>query len=239
MLIIAALIIIGSGLTVFFMMRNKKRDGNQQAVRKRGFKEPFLRDDIDNESHDEDVLTTKKIKDDKALGLAKAEEEVAPSETTAANTAQQTIAKTKFVAFHLIAENEYPYNGYELMQTMLSSGLRFGNKKIFHFHHRENISELVLFSVASINEPGTFDLASMGSYTCPGLTLFMVVEGHKAPVLAFDKLVQTVRQLHEDLGGELLDHKHEPLNMDKVAVLRKKLKAECQPHETSDMFVES
>jgi cell division protein ZipA len=63
----------------------------------------------------------------------------------------------------------------------------------------------VQFSVASILEPGSFDLDSMASDELPGLCFFMSLPGPSNPVKAFNYMVETAQCVVKNLGGELLD----------------------------------
>lgn len=123
-------------------------------------------------------------------------------------------AKKHFIAIRLMALKNTSYVGYELMQALLSAGLRYGSHNIFHYHEETTEgSEKILFSLASAVEPGTFELSQMGSITCPGLTLFMEYSSNSEtnPLNSLTLMLDTARQLSEDLGGQLFTDKLKPL----------------------------
>src|SRR5271156_1565457 len=47
-----------------------------------------------------------------------------------------------------------PYGGYELLQSLLSCGLRFGEQNIFHRYEQRMGQAVVLFSVAAATHNG-------------------------------------------------------------------------------------
>ncbi len=58
-----------------------------------------------------------------------------------------------------------------------------------------------MFSVASLREPGTFDLEAMATTQYPGVALFVVLPGPAAAADAIDEMVFTARALAAQLGG--------------------------------------
>lgn len=125
-----------------------------------------------------------------------------------------------YVAIQLLAPENYPYTGYELLQALLANGMRFGHRQIFHRHETKSGQGDVLFSLASVAKPGTFDLTKMGGFSCPGLAMFMLVGEVADPLAAFDLMLETANALMDDLGGELCDERHQPLSADKIADIR-------------------
>lgn len=121
-----------------------------------------------------------------------------------------------FLSLYVMARPGQFFQGYELLQSLLACGLRHGQMDIFHFYEQQQGETKILFSVASAHKPGTFNLAEMGQYRCPGLSLFFSVEPQADPNDVFDKMLDTARQLAEDLEGELLDQHRKPLTEDSM-----------------------
>lgn len=120
------------------------------------------------------------------------------------------------IALRLIAEKDNSYNGYELLQALLANGFRFGKMDIFHRHENMHGQGKVLFSLASVSEPGTFDVHNMGGISCEGLTIFMRFTDHEEPSKILDTMLETSRALADDLGGELWDDKNLPLDKSSI-----------------------
>ncbi|MCH9644834.1 MAG: cell division protein ZipA C-terminal FtsZ-binding domain-containing protein [Gammaproteobacteria bacterium] len=125
------------------------------------------------------------------------------------------IGERKLIVFYLRAEEGRPYAGYELLQSLLSADLRFGDMDIFH--HAGG------FSLASITPPGTFDMDKMGSFSCTGLSLFLSLESCEDPLTSFQSMLHTADQLVQDLGGKVLDEGQNLLTEEKVLQLYQEL----------------
>lgn len=127
------------------------------------------------------------------------------------------------IALHLLASPAHPYRGYELLQAILTAGLRHGKWNIFHRHEEISGRGPIIFSLASTVEPGTFDLAKISSFSTPGLTLFMRITDTPNPSQAFEKLLTAAQQLAGELGGEVCDERRLPLNNHKISQWRSQL----------------
>ncbi|WP_051686952.1 cell division protein ZipA [Microbulbifer sp. HZ11] len=97
------------------------------------------------------------------------------------------------------------FEGNDLLRVLLSSGLRFGEMNIFHYHCGEAGEGPALFSLANIVVPGTFDMSEMEDFTTPGVSLFLALPAEVEALKAFDTLLSTARYIAEQLGGELKD----------------------------------
>ena len=177
-------------------------------------------------------------KDDQdPLGLKvteKKSESVASSSAPAKKTnAQQSDC---VIVLYLMAPEGMAYAGYELLQALLSAGLRYGQHRIFHRHtHKDGRGE-ILFHCASALSPGTFDLTQMGSFSCSGLSLFFSAASVADPLATFDCLLETVDQLSEDLGGQVLDEKRELFTKEKMIQYRQKIRMFENNKTTADLF---
>jgi cell division protein ZipA len=104
-----------------------------------------------------------------------------------------------------------------LMAALELHGLAFGRYQVFHRKHADGRS---LFCVASLVEPGTFDLAGMVSQEFRGVTLFAVLPGPMPPLETLDELLATARGLAEELAGMVQDGKGMPMSPQRAAALR-------------------
>lgn len=131
------------------------------------------------------------------------------------------------IILKLVAAEERPYRGYELLQTLSSAGFHYGEMNIFHYYSDQNQSEKKerLFSLASAIEPGTFDLTHIGEILSPGLCLFMSVNPLKNNLDTFELMLETAQILIQDLGGTLCDGQRQALTPDLLAYYRSQLHA--------------
>jgi cell division protein ZipA len=104
-----------------------------------------------------------------------------------------------------------------LMAALELHGLAYGRYQVFHRKHADGRS---LFCVASLIEPGTFDIAEMAHQEFRGITLFAILPGPSEPLETLDELVSTARGLAEELSGMVQDPSGMPLSPQRAAALR-------------------
>ncbi len=128
----------------------------------------------------------------------------------AAKSAKPTPAKTtsgqqQILIMHLMAPKGEVLSGQQLQEAALNVGLRYGELKIFQRHLHEDGSGEVLFSMANLVNPGTFDLKTIDQMTTPGVTLFMALDDIDDPVSAFDIMVESVDSMASVMNLSVLD----------------------------------
>lgn len=105
----------------------------------------------------------------------------------------------------VVAEQDRPFKGPELIQSLVEQGMRHGDMDIFHRHAQANGRGAVQFSLANAFEPGIFDLKKVDDLETRGLALFMTLPGPKKPMKAYDLMVKTAQGITKELGGYVLD----------------------------------
>jgi cell division protein ZipA len=139
------------------------------------------------------------------------------SDRFAAASAPNAAELQRIVTIRVCAVGETRWSGAQLMAALELHGLAFGRYQVFHRKHADGRS---LFCVASLIEPGTFDMAVMGSQEFRGITLFAVLPGPTTPVDTVDELLRTARGLAEELSGMIQDAKGMPMSPQRAASLR-------------------
>lgn len=109
-----------------------------------------------------------------------------------------------------VASNKKYFSGDAIMSAMRSLNLVPGPLDVFYRYdeHQENI----LFTVASMVEPGTFPIQDMSRFTTSGLTLFGRLPAIRAGGEILEDMYETAQQLAAQLDGKLLDSQHQPLS---------------------------
>jgi len=129
-----------------------------------------------------------------------------------------TPPRQKIVALRLVgATANARFAGAELRQALEAEGLVFGR---YHIFHREVDDKQLLFSVASLIEPGSFELHEMSTRELPGVSLFAVLPGAIEGTHVVDELVACGRRLAGRLNGVLQDERRQPLTAVRVMELR-------------------
>jgi cell division protein ZipA len=137
----------------------------------------------------------------------------AASPAQSANLSEQQ----KIVTVRVCAPGEARWSGASLLAALELHGLAYGRYQVFHRRHVDGRS---LFCVASMVEPGTFDVASMSSEEFRGVTLFAVLPGPVEPLLTVDELLGAARGLAQELAGMVQDSNGMPLSPQRAGALR-------------------
>jgi cell division protein ZipA len=104
--------------------------------------------------------------------------------------------------------------------ALRTAGLEHGRYAIFH---RQLGANREGFSVASLTEPGSFDLDHLGDSTIAGLSFFVVLPGQGDPVSRFDAMVETARALSVELTADLFDERGSSWSSQRERYLREEL----------------
>jgi len=136
-------------------------------------------------------------------------------------------ATDRVFALYVRAPAGVPFRGARLRDALEDAGLEYGEMHIFHFIEAREGREQVLFSVANIREPGTFDPAAMDDFTTDGIVLFLQVPGPADAVRAFDVMVETARKLADSLDATVRDATHSVLTKQTISHIREEVIA-CQ-----------
>lgn len=120
--------------------------------------------------------------------------------------------------------------GTKLQEILHEELLTHGKYDVFHRLHGDGQS---VFSIASMVEPGTFDLEKMGETQYPGVTLFAQLPGPVPGMHALNELVACARRLHQSLGGVLQDDRGVPLTVHRVERMRQEVRDFERPPSAS------
>lgn len=161
----------------------------------------------DHDDHD-DIISVRK------LSAATSEEpkiqKTEPENSKASETEQKNQVET--LMMFILAKENRQLAGYELLQTLLSSGLRFGEGHLFHRHQHANGQGPILCSLAAATSTGVFDLQNIGAFSVRGLCLFMHASGNRTiDAERLNIMLETAQQLSEGLNAHLLDESRQPL----------------------------
>lgn len=146
----------------------------------------------------------------------------ADSDAESAGQPAAVDAPQKIVTVRIVAREERSFSGGELILCMRGIGLRHGKFGIFHRYDGSD-EERTIFSVASLIEPGSFDLQNINGQEIPGISLFLVLPGPIESVEAFDMMLSAARVVTQSLDGELLDESGSSLSIQRERYLREEI----------------
>lgn len=202
------------------------RPPNRDLLR-RGRIEPTL-DDIDREAHDPQAVhaaheLTVELSSDDAPEVAATHEpgesREAPTLGLSSTPQPKRIERRKIIALRLAAGTQR-FAGAQLRQVLEAEALDYGKYDVFHRMQ----DGAIVFSVASMVEPGTFDLEKMAATPYPGVTLFAQLPGPVAGIEALNELVACGKRLLDKLGGTLQDERGVPLTVHRIEKLRQEVR---------------
>jgi cell division protein ZipA len=161
-----------------------------------------------------------------ATSAADAREHAAPAPTS---PRPRTASSRKILVLRLAAGNTQ-IAGERLRSAFAARGLVYGKYDIFHHVHTTGET---LFSVASMVEPGSFDLQNMGTTQYSGITLFAQLPGPLSGEEVFEELLSCAKQLQSVVGGTLQDDRGALLNSPRIQRIRQEIADFEHLHSTS------
>ncbi|WP_166840914.1 cell division protein ZipA [Rheinheimera pleomorphica] len=141
----------------------------------------------------------------------------APAEPvdTATNDTAPTEPAEVLILYVLLPENK-EMTGPQLLSALLTLGFKYGDMDIFHRHQDSAGSGAVLFSLANMFNPGTFDLENIDKLSTRGVSLFMTLPGPGEPLQNFNLMHNAAKKLAEEFGGQVLDGQRSVLTVQTV-----------------------
>ncbi len=158
---------------------------------------------------------------------ARIEPDLEPAGGAVASSAPRLVLPDKIVTIRLLCRDNRGFAGDELVLALRDNGLRHGRFGIFHHYNGDGVETDAgvepVFSVASLTEPGSFDLTRLRNDSFPGVSLFMGLPGPMDGVAAFDAMVATARSIAAQLEGDLVDEQGSTLSIQRERYLREEV----------------
>jgi cell division protein ZipA len=179
-----------------------------------------------NEFSHDDLLTLPTRKDLLRTELAedKVNEQTIKSSMSDKPITQKTEPKTELFIFNTAAKNNQRLGGHELLQFFLTSGFRYGEMNIFHRHENSDGTGEILFSIANMMAPGTFDLDTIEQFNSPGISFFFTAPNDKISVnKSFDMMLRAVEQVAEEFDCDVLNENREKFTQEDFLAYRERL----------------
>ncbi len=130
------------------------------------------------------------------------------SDYLSADPALHEEVERKIVVINIV-RRDGGLTGTALEKACTATGLSAGEMAIYH--RQEAGGGRVLFSMASMVEPGSFPIGEMVGFTTPGVTLFTQLPGVRDGVEIYNDMLATAEQLARLLNAELQDEAHNKL----------------------------
>ena len=118
---------------------------------------------------------------------------------------QETSHQSEVIVINVMAQEGRAFEGNDLLQVLVTAGLRLGEMNIFHHRLNNKNKGPLIFSVANILNPGTFDLNEMEEFSTIGISLFLALPAQINNLQAFEQMLEVAQQIRGALDGELKD----------------------------------
>lgn len=127
------------------------------------------------------------------------------------------------LVINVVARGDDGFSGAAMLQSIMESGLRYGEMNIFHRHESMTGNGDVLFSMANALKPGIFDLDELEHSQVRAVSFFMSLPGPRHPKQALDLMIASARKLSQELGGDLKDENRSVLTAQTIEHYRQRI----------------
>ena len=158
----------------------------------------------DNDEHDEEVEQYETLEEDNQKNSE--DFEAVPEEV---------------IALHV----KGPVQGAVLLQMMTELGCKFGELGIFHRYENTAGTGPMIFSVANMFNPGTFDLDNMENFETEGVAFFMALPMKFDGQQAFNMMLNAAKKLAIEIPqGQVLDGQRQLLTRQSIHEARQRIR---------------
>ncbi|HEL2957577.1 cell division protein ZipA [Stenotrophomonas maltophilia] len=137
----------------------------------------------------------------------------------------------KIVSLLVAARAGEQLRGEDIVVAAEKTGLVFGHMNVFHRLVEGYPERGPIFSMASVINPGSFDMANIRAMETPAIAFFLTLPAPLTALDAWEKMLPTVQRMAELLDGVVLDDGRNALGRQRIAHIRDELRAYDRQHQ--------
>ena len=146
---------------------------------------------------------------------------------------------SKVVTVRIVPQPDTQFPAEQLVLALRAAGFKHGEFDIFHNH--DPLGEgRIRYSVASLVEPGGFDLSKLKESEYPGISIFMVLPVPEDGLALFDEMMACAHRLAKELDGRLIDEQGSLFSVQRERYMREEviefLRQQLKVGEQEDLF---
>lgn len=139
-------------------------------------------------------------------------------------TEKQPAEPEEVLIINVMAAKGSMFDGSDLLDIILKCGMRYGSMDIFHRYSDAKGEGALLFSMANMVKPGTFDLDAMDEFETPGISLFMTLPINADSMQSFELMVDTAQAIADGLNGEMKDEQRSAMTRQTLEHCRQRIR---------------
>jgi FtsZ-interacting cell division protein ZipA len=139
---------------------------------------------------------------------------------TACVLTQKNSFVNQMIAVQIMANNPMGFSGKALLAMITMHHLQHNARQLYDCYAPDKTQ--ILYSMASIIEPGTFDRHRLAQKNYPGIMLFMILDEHQADTasIAFETMLKAAQDMAQALDAGLYDLHNQPLSQEHIEQFR-------------------
>lgn len=178
--------------------------------------------EIDDEDYEQSIILTDVLEDDDEHKEPSFQSEPVSHttnklEASPCQAESKEVEKQEVFILYIDKSDGTPIDGAKLLPLLLTLGFKYGEMDFFHRHQDNTGRGDILFSLANMFNPGTFDIDNMEQVATRGLTIFMTLPNNAAPLPTFNMMHNAAKKIAEEFSAVVLDDQRRPLD---VAIVR-------------------
>ncbi|WP_199608900.1 cell division protein ZipA [Flocculibacter collagenilyticus] len=128
---------------------------------------------------------------------------------------EEELQAEEVLIIHVVTQDKM-MPGASLLPTLLTLGFKYSDMGLFHRHQDNSGNGPVLFSLANMYNPGTFDIDTMEQVSTQGVSLFMTLPCAGDALQNFNMMHNAAKKLAEDYNAQMLDNSRSVLTVQTV-----------------------